>query len=366
MEYTFLSNTFFNTYVGNNTFTSVDKISVGNSTVNVAANSTTVTVGNTLTINTGSINISNTLIVNAYTITVGSNVSLNTSSLIVGANVSVNTSTIKAGPNLITPTTTRFLNYAGAITATNNMTVGTQTGQFYFMDFATTGQVINLPAANTIQDGYNVVIGTSPASLPTGFQTARVTAANTSQNVVFRGISSQNFYLIGVGEHFRFTWMNGLNYWLAECVVQPARITLVRSYSGAAAWNSGYTSWTFIPFNVNGGTTAPFNSLSNYVQLPVTGTYWNRYGVYMSAAAGGGVTGTGYSSPTARNLTGVDGTYNYVYSTLIVNEDSMLYQTSWSTVYAQGEYSGAMMLMSSTAIWWYPPNSLGTVELVGR
>jgi hypothetical protein len=149
-------------------------------------------------------------------------------------------------------------------------------------------------------------------------------------------------------------------------LTQPQSVFISRYYSGGS-WNSGSTSWSYIPFNAtSGGTAAIWGVNTNYIQVPVTGIYYSRYNCYSSAAAGGGSSGTAYVAHGAKNLSGLSTMYNYQYMTLTLNEDSFNLQTNWTTVFAQGEYSAGMYLHSVNTIWWYPPNSTGTVELQGR
>jgi len=321
--YTFLSNTIFNTYTGNGVFTPVSNVAVGNSSVNVAITDSSVSIG--------------------------SNVVANTSSLIVGVN-SVNT------------ISSNFVNYAGATQASNNLTVSVQTGNFYNMNLTSGVQVLNLPTVNAIPDGYNVIVRAQ--GFPLGHQTAYV-SAESGKTISYRNFSNQLFHLIGAGETFRFTWLNGLNFWFAEVLVQPGSVSMYRTQSGAS-WNSGATSFNPISFNGSGGTTAPFSIGSGSIRLPVTGVWRSNYSIYMSSAAGGGVGGTGYVCSGNKSASGVDTQYSYLYQAMTLNEDSINMQVDWSTFYTAGEYSVGWYLMSSTAIWFYPGNNRGMVELVSR
>ncbi len=249
-------------------------------------------------------------------------------------------------------------NYSGAITATNNMSIpSAESGLFYNMNLTGGVQIVNLPSTTGLPDGFSVVV--RAGGLPSGYQTAYV-AAEVGKTITYRDFASRFFYLIGKGETFRFTWIAGLNLWLAECLVQPGRVEMYRGHS-TAAYNGGVTSWTAVPFNTSSGDTAPF-SLGTHARVPVIGVYDTTARVFFFASA---AAGTGYMVSGARGGSGIDTSHAYDSQYLALGHSSFV-ELGWCVTMNAGEYSGAHLLMSDVGVHYYVSNSVQALRLVSR
>lgn len=257
-------------------------------------------------------------------------------------------------------------NYAGATTATNGMTAASnESGRLYNMTLDTGVQTLNLPPVSAIPDGYSVVVRAT--GLPIGFQTAYV-SAEAGKTIVYRDNAAQKFYLIGKSEVFRFTWLSGLGFWIAECLAQPGQVFLFRYLTGTTSWNSGSTAFTPITFNTNAGDIAVFNVTNqSYTILPVTGVWRNHYQWQPSASAGGGTGGSaGMVVGNPVSGSGSNSMYGQAYDVLTYNEDTVFQLLEWTANWPQGSYSLVLRNSSVTTLWFYPANNACTIELVSR
>ncbi len=246
---------------------------------------------------------------------------------------------------------------------TNGQTIpNTENGRFYSMALPTV-QTATLPSTSGLPDGFSVIVRAT--GLPAGYQTSFI--GGNGKNIIYRNSAVANFTLIGNAEIFRFTWLSGLDQWLAECLQQPSPVIMSRGHNGTT-WNSGTTAFAGVPFNTVGGSSPLFNVSSSVTTLvPVLGVYSSRHVVFMSANAGGGTSGTGYLAGIDR-ITGVaNSSEGYTYATGDVSvstaESLQIYNTQ---VLLPGQQIGAAYAMSVPTLWIFPGNNTQDITLVSR
>lgn len=241
----------------------------------------------------------------------------------------------------------------------------TSNGVMYSMTPGTATLITaNLPSITGLTDGWHCFIYCGPGV--SSYNKTHVLAQN-SKSIKYRNSNSSPFVMLGNGEVFRFTWFASLDVWVAECVVQPTPVSLNRWYNGAGAWNSGPTSNTGLFYNQIGGDTTAFDaSASNFTRFPCTGVWYQHYGTQFSAAAGGGVTGTAYLYASNTASLSANSSYCIDYATLTVSEDSRFFRVNWCVVTGFAQIAGALMLTSSSGIYYYPDNNQGNIYLMER
>jgi hypothetical protein len=245
----------------------------------------------------------------------------------------------------------------------NNATISSgSSGAFFGMDLAGGVQIATLPSTTGLADGFSVVVrGTG---LPSGYQTSYI--AGGGKNVSYRGSTYANFHLIGNDEVFRFTWLSGLNFWLAECLAQPGAVSMYRG-QGGVAWNSWYTAFTPITFNANYGNSAPFDtSLATRTLVPVAGVYQQQHLVYMSASAGGGVSAWGYLYGSSYESLTHNSVHGMTFKSFTLNEDASSLEISHCGFMKPGNICAALMSVSNTGLYYYPANNFQTIQLLSR
>lgn len=330
MSYTFLSNNIIHNYNANGSFTPVDLVKVGN---DVSVNTSTISVGN--------------------------DVSVNTSTISIGSNVVSNSSSVSVGYNTVNTTSTNFVNMPGGIAVSNTTVMSTVPNMTYIMDL-TVQQTLDLPAVETIPDGYNVIVRV--INKPSGFMTAYI-RAQTGKTISYRDFSRREFYLIGGGETFRFTWLQGLDIWIAECLIGPSKIYCTSTYA-AASYGGGPTSWSPAALNLISGPFASNFSLSGYrVVVPIIAQWAVQVGAYRYAA--GGVAETAYLIPGNASGSGYDTTLGY--DIKYVPAGTAFYTNlSYTTVYDTNEGASAWILSSTSALYYYYYNTYVNLVLTGR
>jgi hypothetical protein len=237
---------------------------------------------------------------------------------------------------------------------------GTENGRFYSLALPT-AQTCALPLTSGLPDGFSCVLRVT--GLPSGYATAGVNG--NGKNILYRGSAVAFFNLIGSGEIFRFTWLSGLDQWLAECLQHPAQVRMSRSNS-ATTWQSGSTSFAGIVYDQSSGA-APFNiSSTSQTLVPVIGVYNYRHRAYMSAIAGGGTSGNVDFIGTNVSTGAVDSTEDYDTRNLILNEDQGFFNIQNTRVLLPGNIVSAQYQMSVTTVWIFPGNNLQVITLVSR
>lgn len=248
--------------------------------------------------------------------------------------------------------------------ATNNMTFpATESGLFYSMALNSGVQVANLPATAGLPDGHAVVVLISGS--PSAANSAYV-QAETGKTIVYRGFANQKFILVGKGEVFRFTWLSGLDYWLAECLVQPGRVVVSRYYAGGSAWNGSPTSFTHLFYDTSAQDTKNFDLSSNSnTTITAVGVYSAQFRTQFSAAAGGGQSGAVYmiagdhSGQAASSIA-------YKLASTVVNEDTLIPEIGWSSVYFPGDKVNGMFAASTVYIYYWYGSNAGRIEMLSR
>lgn len=236
----------------------------------------------------------------------------------------------------------------------------TENGRFYSLALPT-HQTAALPSTVGLMDGFSVVVYVT--GLPAGYATAGING--NGKNILYRGSAVAFFNLIGNGEIFRFTWLSGLDQWLAECLQHPAQVRMSRSNS-ATTWQSGSTSFTPIVFDQSSGA-APFNiSSTSQTLVPVIGVYNYRHRAHMSAIAGGGTSGNVDFIGTNVSTGAADSTEDYATRNLILNEDQGFFNIQNTRVLLPGNIVSAQYQMSVTTVWIFPGNNLQVITLVSR
>lgn len=254
-------------------------------------------------------------------------------------------------------------NYAGAITATNNMTFSnTESGLFYQMNLSGGVLIASLPAVAGIQDGHSVVVRAVGVA---GYGAAYI-AAEAGKTITYRNYTRQAFNLIGQGETFRFTWLAGLNVWLAECLVQPGEMYILRSHSGSGVWNGTSGAWNTMFFTATTGYTNNFGYSGFATLAPVIGVYSCIFGVRLSAASGGGVSGYGYlaASNPATNI--VSQAIAQTFHNFFVGQDDDQMTLSWAWVYDAGQFLNAHYLTSTVGLQHWYDNNQCSIALISR
>jgi hypothetical protein len=246
---------------------------------------------------------------------------------------------------------------------TNGATIpSTENGRFYSMALPTV-QTATLPSTSGLMDGFSIVVRAT--GLPAGYQTSSI--AGNGKNILYRNSAVATFFLIGNGEIFRFTWLSGLDQWLAECLQHPGNVSVNRGNNGTI-WQIGSSSFTGLVFNTTGGSSTVFNVSSSVATLvPVAGVYASGHTALMSANAGGGVTGTAYLIGINRTTGASDSTEGYTYSSQDVSVNcATSYEISNTQMLLPGQQIGAAYTMSPTGIWIYPGNNIQSISLVSR
>jgi hypothetical protein len=236
----------------------------------------------------------------------------------------------------------------------------TENGRFYSMALPT-HQTAALPSTGGLMDGFSVVVYVT--GLPAGYATAGING--NGKNILYRGSAVAFFNLIGNGEIFRFTWVSGLDQWLAECLQHPAQVRMSRTNS-ATTWQSGSTSFTSLVYDQSSGA-APFNiASSSQTLVPVIGVYNYRHRAYMSASAGGGTSGNIDFVGTNASTGAPDSTEDYSGKNLILNEDQSFFTLQNTRVLLPGNIVSAQYQMNVTTVWIFPGNNVQTITLVSR
>jgi hypothetical protein len=244
---------------------------------------------------------------------------------------------------------------------TNGATIpGTENGRFYSMALPTV-QTATLPSTSGLPDGFSIVV--QATGLPAGYQTSSI--AGGGKNILYRNSAVATFHLIGNGEIFRFTWLSGLDQWVAECLQHPGQVRCTRSHNGTT-YNSGSTSFTNVFYNLSSGA-APFDITNNGRTLvPVIGVYQYRHRSYMAASAGGGTDGTGFLIGTDPSSGTANSTEDYVIRHFELNVDSGFLNIYNTRVLLPGDIVSAQYSMSVTTLWHYPGNAVQVITLVSR
>jgi hypothetical protein len=245
---------------------------------------------------------------------------------------------------------------------TNGATIpGTENGRFYSMALPTV-QTATLPSTSGLPDGFSIIV--QATGLPAGYQTSSI--AGGGKNILYRGSAVATFFLIGNGEIFRFTWLSGLDQWIAECLQHPAEVRCTRSHNGTI-YNSGSTSFTNVFYNQLSGNSAQFNvASSGQTLVPVVGVYQYRHRVFMAASAGGGTSGTGHLIGTSPSSGTSSSAEDYSVRHFELNEDSGFLNIHNTRVLNQGNIVSAQYLMNVTTLWIFPGNSVQVITLVSR
>lgn len=253
---------------------------------------------------------------------------------------------------------------AGATALANNANIpNTNSGSLYFMDLASGVQIVNLPNVTGLPDGFSCVINT--AGDPSGFQTASV-RAEVGRVIRYRGQANRDFFLIGRGETFRFTWVLGFGLWVAECLEQPQPFTATRTHS-LAAWNSSPTSWSALAATTNttvlAATQAQFTGSA--FQVAATGVYQIGGSVQFSAGAGGGVTGSGFIS--AGNAGGVTTAFGFSGQQYNVGTgDSGHLNMRWSEALFPGDVRTPYIIASTAGLYYFLSSTQVSINLLTR
>jgi hypothetical protein len=244
---------------------------------------------------------------------------------------------------------------------TNGATIpSTENGRSYSMALPTV-QTATLPSTSGLMDGFSIVV--QATGLPAGYQTSSI--AGNGKNILYRNSAVATFFLIGNGEIFRFTWLSGLDQWVAECLQHPGEVRMSRSHNGTT-YNSGSTAWTDVLYNLSSGA-APFNiTNSGRTLVPVIGVYQYRHRVFMAASAGGGTDGTGYLIGTDPSSGTANSTEDYVIRHFELNVDSGFLNIYNTRVLLPGDIVSAQYSMSVTTLWHYPGNAVQVITLVSR
>jgi hypothetical protein len=246
---------------------------------------------------------------------------------------------------------------------TNGATIpSTENGRFYSMALPAV-QTCSLPASAGLPDGFSVIVRAT--GMPSGFQTSYV--GGNSKNIQYRGQGYAFFVLVGLTETFRFTWVSGLDVWLAECLQQPLIIEMSRGHN-AMAWNSGSTGFVGLYYNTVGGTSSIFNvSNSSITLVPAAGVYTYNHRVHMSANAGGGTSGVGYMVGVNKVSGVADSSQGYIFTGMDTTGLSDNFMNLWNTQsLQQGQIVGAAYSMSVSTLWVFPGNNAQTITLVSR
>ena len=238
---------------------------------------------------------------------------------------------------------------------------GAENGRFYSMALPT-AQTATLPSTSGLADGFSVVI--RAVGTPAGYQTAWISGGG--KNISYRNVATALFHLIGQGETFRFTWLSGLDVWLAGCVIQPGQVQCIRGHNGTT-WSNGITSLTSVPFNTTAGLSAPFNTASTSQTLvPVAGVYSYRHRIFVSAAAGGGASGTAYLIGSSPSTGSADGSEDNAGRNFILNQDLGFINIYNERLLAAGNIVSALFNMSDIGVQWFPGSSIQVITLVSR
>ena len=246
---------------------------------------------------------------------------------------------------------------------TNGATIpSTENGRSYSLALPTV-QTATLPASAGLPDGFSVIVRAT--GLPAGYQTSSI--AGGGKNILYRNNAAANFFLIGNGEVFRFTWLSGLDVWIAECLVQPGTAgTRATTSSNLAAWNTSPTAWTPVPAYRNQQAIPTLYQINaNHFQVAAAGVYHVSGYVNFSAGAGGGVTGDGYIIGGGGSPDSGWGAYNYQRCN-VGTGDGCIVDVSWTEALAPAATRTPYFLASQAALWTILNGNLATIVLVGR
>jgi hypothetical protein len=237
---------------------------------------------------------------------------------------------------------------------------GTENGRFYSLALPT-AQSATLPNTSGLPDGFSIIVRVTGS--PSGFQTSWI--GGNTKTILYRNNTVPNFWLIGNGEIFRFTWLSGLDCWVAECLQHPGNIQMFRGQTGTT-WSNGTTAFTGVPFNIVGGSSSLFNVSSSVTTLvPVLGVYLSRHIVLMSANAGGGTSGTGYLMGIDRN-TGVAADVPVSTAMDVSVNSAETLQIYNTQVLLPGQQIGAAYAMSDITLRIYLGNNTQNITLLSR
>jgi hypothetical protein len=245
---------------------------------------------------------------------------------------------------------------------TNGATIpSTENGRFYSMALPT-HQTALLPSTGGLMDGFSVIVYAT--GLPSGYATAWI--SGNGKNILYRDYAAFLFNMIGNGEIFRFTWLSGLDQWIAECLRHPAEVRMSRSHNGTT-WTSGATAFTNLPYNLLGGDHPQFDVTSSSItRPPVTGVYQYRHRAYMSAMSGGGTSGQANFIGTDIDTGTGNSSEDYETKWLQFNEDQSNFNIHNTRVLNPGDIISARYSMSVTTVWIFHGNNLQIVTLVSR
>lgn len=260
-------------------------------------------------------------------------------------------------------------NYVGGTNATNGMTFSsTESGRFYIMNLSSGVITANLPDVST--DGFTVVVLIN--GLASTYGTNNITALG-AKNIQYRSYRANTFALIGLGEVFRFTWIGVLGVWMAECLCQPGRTFIYRSYSGSGNWNSSPTNSnaSIATTQKSGDNSNIFGTAVNYTRLPAIGTYQTYIQVYVSTLVNSSsVGGSVYmlscivDGLSTTSSTGFVNKYLPPYNSGALSQEYL--ELRWTITHNTGEFTGGIYYAQSGSIWYYPDNNVVFTELISR
>ena len=232
---------------------------------------------------------------------------------------------------------------------TNGATIpNTENGRFYSMALPAV-QTCSLPAITGLPDGFSVVV--RAIGTPSGYQSSSVNG--NGKTIFYRGQATANFFLVGNGEVFRFSWFSGLDLWIAECLAQPVQMFRASTFSTVNAWNTTPTAWTpLVSYRNSASLTFNYQLNSNAIQVAAAGIYALAGRAQFSAGAGGGVTGTGHIAAGNAGSTNTDNGFMAIQFNTGTG-DSGLINLSWTESLAAGELRTPWIITSNANLYMY-------------
>jgi hypothetical protein len=238
----------------------------------------------------------------------------------------------------------------------------TENNQFYQMQLGGAIHTSLLPLTAGLPDGFSVVVRATGS--PSGYQSSYV--GGNGKTIYYRGQATANFFLIGNGEVFRFSWFSGLDLWLAECLAQPVQMLRASTFSTVGAWNTSPTAWSpLVSYRNSASLTPNYQLNSNAVQVAAAGIYALAGRAQFSAGAGGGVTGTGFiAAGNAGNANTDNGFMGIQFNT--GTGDGGIINLSWTESLAAGELRTPWIISSNTNLYMYLSGNFFSMYMLER
>jgi hypothetical protein len=238
----------------------------------------------------------------------------------------------------------------------------TENGRAYSLALPT-AQTCALPLTAGLPDGFSCVVRITGS--PSAYQSAFVNG--NGKTIYYRGNNLALFFLVGAGEIFRFTWLSGMDLWVAECLAQPQLGMTGNTASNVNTWNTTPTAW--VPIASYSGNNNLFATIfqfnSNCIQVAAAGLYHMLGYAQFSSGAGGGVTGTGYiAGGTNGGADTARGFSQHIFNT--ADGDGATLQVSWTEALQPGDLRMGWFLSSASGLYTFLSGNYFIIRLIGR